>query len=81
MWKKVSRSVAQVIHNKHSNLNPISCADNDCYHESGINPGVEKARDVAQSIGAEVMIPYFKNMVTHPTNFNDLLILEGGERG
>jgi len=71
------KPVAQALREKYSNIKIIFCADNDCYHENGINPGIEKARDAAQSVGAEVVFPEFKDSSTHPTDFNDLMILEG----
>ncbi len=71
------KPVAQALREKYSNIRIVFCADNDCYHENGINPGLEKARDAAQSVGAEVVFPEFKDSSTHPTDFNDLMILEG----
>lgn len=68
---------AQALREKHSNIKIIFCADNDCYHENGINPGIEKAREAAQAVGAEVVFPKFKDCSTHPTDFNDLMLLEG----
>ncbi len=73
------KPVAQALREKYSNIKIVFCADNDCYHENGINPGLEKAREAAQSVGAEVVFPEFKDTSIHPTDFNDLLILEGKE--
>jgi putative DNA primase/helicase len=73
------KPVAQAIKEKYPNMRIIICADNDCYHENGANPGLEKAREAAQSVGAEVVFPEFKDTSTHPIDFNDLLILEGKE--
>lgn len=73
------KPVAQAIREKYSNLKIFLCADNDCYHEKGINPGVEKAKDAAQAVDAKVIIPKFKDTSTKPTDFNDLFILEGKE--
>ena len=73
------KPVAKAIREKYSNLRIIFCADNDCYHENGINPGVEKAKEAAQAVDAKVIIPKFKDTSTHPTDFNDLFILEGKE--
>ena len=71
------KSVSEIISKKVPNAKIIICADNDCYHENNFNPGVEKAREAALSIGAQVVIPKFKDTSTHPTDFNDLYILEG----
>lgn len=73
------KSVSQIISKKIPSAKIIICADNDCYHENNFNPGVEKAREAALSIGAQVVIPKFKDTTTHPTDFNDLYILEGRE--
>ena len=71
------KSVAEAIRNKYSELKITICADNDCYHENDVNPGVKKAQEAALFIGTQVIIPEFKDISTHPTDFNDLLILEG----
>ena len=73
------KPVAQAIREKYSNIKIIFCADNDCYHENGINPGLEKSREAAQVVGAEVVFPEFKDCSIHPTDFNDLMLLEGKE--
>ena len=63
------KSVSEIISKKVPNAKIIICADNDCYHENNFNPGVEKAREAALSIGAQVVIPKFKDTSTHPTGF------------
>ncbi len=73
------KSVSQIISKKIPSAKIIICADNDCYHENNFNPGVEKAKEAALSIGAQVAIPKFKDTTTHPTDFNDLYVLEGRE--
>ena len=73
------KPVAQALREKYSNIKIIICADNDCYHETGINPGLEKAKEAALDTKAIVIYPAFKDSSTHPTDFNDLLILEGRE--
>ena len=73
------KAVGQSIREKYANLRIIFCADNDCYHENSVNPGVEKAKEAAQTVDAKVIIPKFKDTSTHPTDFNDLFILEGKE--
>ena len=71
--------VAKAIRAKENEVEIIICADNDCYHESGINPGLEKAKKAAELIGARVVFPTFKDTSTNPTDFNDLFIQEGAE--
>ena len=71
------KPVAQSIREKYQNLKLIFCADNDTYNE--VNVGVEKAQEAAQIVDGEVIVPQFKDKSTHPTDFNDLMILEGGE--
>ena len=44
-----------------------------------INTGVNKADDAAVATKSELRIPYFADESTHPTDFNDLAILEGLE--
>ena len=71
------KPVVSAIKEKYSDLKLIICADNDAYGE--VNTGMEKAKEAAQSIGAEMIFPQFKDISTHPTDFNDLMILEGIE--
>ena len=70
-------SVVQALRKQYPNLKMILCADNDCYGEA--NVGVEKANAAAKSVGAQVVIPKFKDTANHPTDFNDLFVLEGKE--
>lgn len=42
-----------------------------------VNVGREKAEEAAQKYGCSVIFPIFKNTETHPTDFNDLHLLEG----
>ena len=69
------KPVALAIREKYPDLKLIFCADNDAYGE--INIGLEKAKEAAQSVDGEVICPQFKDKSTHPTDFNDLLVLEG----
>lgn len=69
------KPVAKAIHNKYPQLKLFICADNDAYSE--VNTGVEKARKAAQIPGVQLIIPQFKDISTKPTDFNDLMILEG----
>jgi putative DNA primase/helicase len=71
------KPVAQIVRKKYSNAKIVICADNDQYHDNGLNPGVEKAIEAAKEINAFVVKPEFKDVSTKPTDFNDLFILEG----
>ena len=72
------KPIVEALHKKYPHLKMILCADNDCYGE--INTGVEKAKEAAKSVGAKVVIPSFKDTSTQPTDFNDLMILEGKDK-
>lgn len=52
-----------------------------CYLNGGkrINTGKIKAIEAAKAAKAAAIIPFFKDESTHPTDFNDLHILEGLE--
>jgi putative DNA primase/helicase len=73
------KPVAKLLRAKYPDAKIVVCADNDQYHENGVNPGVEKATEAAKEINAFVVKPEFKNVSTRPTDFNDLFILEGAE--
>lgn len=68
-------SVAQAIREKYQNIKIVICADNDQY--GSINTGLEKAKEAAASVGGSIVVPKFKDTSTHPTDFNDLFVLEG----
>jgi len=44
---------------------------------NAVNIGVQQATIAAQAIKAKLVIPRFKNTETKPTDFNDLMVLEG----
>ena len=71
------KPVAEALRKKYRDLQIFICADNDCYGENGLNVGVEKANETAQSVGGHVIIPRFNDTSTNPTDFNDLFVLEG----
>ncbi|CAL7962704.1 hypothetical protein GAMM_40021 [Gammaproteobacteria bacterium] len=71
-------SVAQIIKNKYPSKDIVICADNDAFREEG-NIGIEKATEAAKAIEAKTATPSFKDVSTKPTDFNDLMILEGIE--
>ena len=50
-------------------------ADDDQWTKG--NPGITKATEAAESIGAYLVIPVFKSVKSKPTDFNDLHCLEG----
>lgn len=53
----------------------IVAADNDAWTEG--NPGLTKADEAAKSIQARLVSPQFKDISTKPTDFNDLVLLQG----
>lgn len=57
----------------------VVCADNDKWSATGSieNPGVHYATEAAKQVNAHVIVPQFKDDSTQPTDFNDLLALEG----
>ncbi|MBR1734750.1 MAG: DUF927 domain-containing protein [Alphaproteobacteria bacterium] len=55
----------------------VICADNDAYGPT--NTGLTKAQNAAQYFNASVVYPKFKDTTSKPTDFNDLLILEGAD--
>jgi putative DNA primase/helicase len=73
------KPISQKIKEKYPNAKIVICADNDRYHSDGTNPGVEKANEAAELIGAYVVKPEFKDLSKKPTDFNDLFVLEGAE--
>jgi putative DNA primase/helicase len=73
------KPVAKLIRTKYTHAKIVICADNDQYHENGINPGLEKAIEAAKEVNASVVKPEFRDVSTKPTDFNDLFVLEGVE--
>ena len=61
----------------------IICGDNDAFtikaDGTPWNPGREKAVAVAWKYNAKVILPSFHDTSTKPTDFNDLMVLEGCE--
>ena len=72
------RSVAKELHRRHADLSLVIAADNDQWTTR--NPGLTKAREAALAVGGDLAVPEFTDMGDEPTDFNDLLILEGAER-
>ena len=57
----------------------IIAADNDRWSMThrGPNPGVIAAQDAAKEIDAFLSVPDFEDLSTKPTDYNDLMLLEG----
>jgi phage/plasmid primase-like uncharacterized protein len=58
----------------------VFAADNDRWTQvngSPKNVGIEAARKAAAPLGATVIWPEFRDLSTHPSDFNDLYALEG----
>lgn len=68
-------AVAQTIRKKYPNYEIVICADNDAFTENNI--GVQKATAAAREITAKIAVPKFKDTSTSPTDWNDLMCLEG----
>lgn len=59
--------------------NIIIAADNDSWHDTGINPGIEEATKAGKEYNCRVTIPVFNSYPddAKPTDFNDLHQYEG----
>lgn len=72
--------VAQTVRRLMPDVRIIIAADNDQWTlKPRENPGVWYANEAAKDVGADVVIPYFTDVSTQPTDFNDLEKLEGRE--
>ena len=71
------KEVAIALANKHPNISLLIAGDNDQWGES--NTGKNKAQEIAQTVGAGVVFPEFKetDLKNKPTDFNDLHALSG----
>jgi putative DNA primase/helicase len=67
--------VAEQLSKAHPQAQLVICADDDQWTDG--NPGRNKATEAAQSTGAVLVVPSFKDTDTKPTDFNDLARLEG----
>jgi len=70
-------SVAHAVRKLHPKTAIVICADDDKYKPEAGNIGVEKATQAAKDIDASVAVPTFLDETTKPTDWNDLLCLEG----
>lgn len=74
------KPVAEAVRQKHPNAQIIIACDND--RKTKGNPGLTKGREAADVIHGTVVSPTFQNLgdsENPPTDFNDLMILEGVE--
>lgn len=76
-------SAAQSVRGIFPQTQIVVAADNDRWSTKADgtpwNVGVEKAQAAAHAVGAQVIIPDFKDLSSRPTDFNDLHVLEGLE--
>jgi len=68
--------VARAIRDKYPEALLVCAADNDAWKPEHGNTGLEAARKL-ESVGIPYLLPTFKKHDTHPTDFNDLYVLEG----
>ncbi len=68
-------AVTKNIKTQYPQIKIIICGDNDSWTAG--NPGAAKAKQAAQETNSWVVIPQFKNISNKPTDFNDLMLLEG----
>lgn len=71
--------VAPVIRANHMAANIIIAADNDQF-KGNHNAGVKCAKEAAELISASIVVPQFSDLSNKPTDYNDLMALEGVDR-
>jgi len=71
------KPVCEALHKKSPDTKFIVCADDD-YQTDG-NPGLTKAKEAAEAVGAVLVVPKFKDQTHRGTDFNDLHQIEGLE--
>ena len=71
--------VAPKIRSRYLTARIVMAADNDQF-KGNDNAGIKCAMQAAEAIGADVAIPQFSDLTSKPTDFNDLMALEGIER-
>lgn len=69
--------VAKVIREKYPEILLVICGDSDAFTEG--NPGEIKGKEAAAVGLGTYIFPKFKSLVTQPTDFQDLYVLEGLE--
>jgi P4 family phage/plasmid primase-like protien len=73
--KPVAQNIKQMVS---PDAKIIIVADNDQFTDKPVkNPGLFYAKQAADTIGAEVTLPEFKDTTNKPTDFNDLFCIEG----
>jgi len=68
-------NVAEAHRQKYPDLRMIICGDNDQFKDK--NTGLINAEKAASQTGSRIVIPTFKDLSCQPTDFNDLMRLEG----
>lgn len=75
------KTVSLALRDKYPKARFIFCADNDqwTHKPDGAkwNPGLEYATQAAGLVHGTVVLPQFTDLSSHPTDFNDLHLLEG----
>jgi putative DNA primase/helicase len=71
------KPVCEALQKKSPDKKFIVCADDD--HQTDNNPGITKAREAAETVGAVLVVPKFKDQAHRGTDFNDLHQIEGLE--
>jgi putative DNA primase/helicase len=69
------KAVCKALRKKSPDTKLIVCGDDD-YLTNG-NPGLTKAKEAAESVGAVLVVPKFKDQARRGTDFNDLHQIEG----
>lgn len=68
-------AVAKALRARFPQREVILAADNDAWTDG--NPGLSAATEAAEEIHGKLVVPQFAEMNTKPTDFNDLLQMEG----
>lgn len=69
------KPVCKALHKKSPNVKLVVCSEDD-YQTDG-NPGLTKAREAAEAVGAALAVPKFKDQAHRGTDYNDLHQAEG----
>jgi hypothetical protein len=71
------KPVCEALRKKSPDIKLIICSDDD--YQTDVNPGLTKARQAAEAVGAVLVVPKFKDQTHRGTDFNDLHQIEGLE--
>jgi putative DNA primase/helicase len=63
------KPVCKALHKKSPNVKLVVCSEDD-YQTDG-NPGLTKAREAAEAVGAALAVPKFKDQAHRGTDYND----------